>query len=155
MSKNNDLYLTKDGLEKLQHEYMELTQVKRKEVVKKITAARELGDLSENSAWQQARDEQSFIEGRIEELDDILKKAKVINSSKQKGIVCLGSKVKVKIDGDEEEFHIVGAPEADPKEQKISHESPLGKALLGKKSGDIIEIDAPLGKIKYHILKVE
>ncbi|KKP70369.1 transcription elongation factor GreA [candidate division CPR3 bacterium GWF2_35_18] len=154
MNQQNDVFVTKEGLEKLKKEYEELTNVKRKEVVKKLTAARELGDLSENSAWQTAREEQSFIEGRIEELEEILRNAKVIAVKNHNGVVILGSKVKLHIDGTEEEFHIVGAPEADPKKQKISHESPLGKALLGKKIGDTVEIDAPLGRIKYRIIAI-
>lgn len=151
---SNDVYLTQDGLEKLKSEYDGLTKVKRKEIAEKIAAARELGDLSENTAWQQAREEQSFIEGRIEELEEIFRNVKIIVDERSGGVISLGSKVKLHIDGDMEEFHIVGAPEADPKQRKISHESPLGKALLGKKVGDIVEIDAPLGKVKYKIVAI-
>lgn len=155
MHQQNDVFVTKEGLKKLNKEYDELVNVKRKEVVKKLTAARELGDLSENSSWQQAREEQSFIEGRIEELEEMLRNAKVIAQKDHNGVVILGSKVRLHIDGEEEEFHIVGAPEADPKQQKISHESPLGRALLGKKVGDTVEIEAPVGRIKYRIISIK
>ena len=151
---NKDVYLTKNGLEKLKEEYNHLTNTKRKELAEKITAARELGDLSENSAWQTAREEQSFVEGRILELEEILKNVQLIEKNNDAGIVSLGSKVKVHIDGDEEEFHIVGTPEADPKKKRISHESPLGKALIGQKIGSAVEVEAPIGKIKYRILEV-
>lgn len=154
MNQQSSVYVTKSGLKKLKKEYDELTNIKRKEIVKKLTAARDLGDLSENSAWHQAREEQSFIEGRIEELEEMLRNAKVIDENDTNGVVALGSKVRVHIDGDEEEFHIVGAPEADPKQKKISHESPLGQALLGKKVGDMVEIEAPVGKIRYKILSI-
>lgn len=154
MANNNKMYLTKDGLKKLQNEYNELITSKRKEIAEKIASARELGDLSENSAWQQARTEQSFLEGRILELEEIFKNVEIIEKKHSQGVISLGSKVVVHIDGDEEEFHIVGAPEANPKQKKISHESPLGKALVGRKVGDVVEIEAPIGKIKYKIIKI-
>lgn len=154
-SVSSDVYLTQDGLDNLRKEYDELINVKRKKITEEIAATRELGDLSENSAWQRARDEQSFIEGRISELEEILKDAKVIQKSDDSDVVSLGSKVRVKIDGDEEEFHIVGGPEADPKQQKISHESPLGKALIGRKIGETVEIEAPIGNIRYKIVSIK
>ena len=149
------VYVTKEGLKKLKDEYEDLTKNKRKEVAKKIANARDLGDLSENEAWKQAREEQSFIEGRIEELEEILKHAAVIiESHASNGAIALGSKVIVHIDGEEQEFKIVDEPEADPKKNMISHVSPLGKVLLGKKAGDKVEVEAPVGKISYTILKV-
>ena len=149
------IYLTEEGLKKLKDEYQELTTNRRKELAEKISSARELGDLSENSAWQQAREEQSFVEGRIEELEEIFRNVEIVKSDKRGGIVGIGSTVKVHIDGDEETFHIVGGPEADPKQKKISHESPLGKALVGKKVDDTVEIEAPIGRVKYRILEVK
>ena len=129
-------------------------EIKRPAVAKRIKSARDLGDTSENAEYASAREEQAFVEGKISELQDILKRAKV-TAAVTDGSVYVGARVVVHIDGDEEEFFIVGAPEANPVEKKISHESPLGKALLGKKVGDKIDVDAPVGKLIYTILKVE
>lgn len=148
------IILTPQGLEELTRELKELTEVKRVEVVQKISVARDMGDFSENSALASAREEQSFIEGRIAELEDIIKNAVVSSGTKTKGVIEVGCKIKVHVAGEEEEFHMVGAPEADPKVKKISYESPLGKALMGKKVGDKVELDAPDGKIVYTILSV-
>lgn len=150
---DNNLYITKDGLQKLQDELRELTEVKRPEVAQKIKEAREMGDISENAAYDEAKRDQAFIEGRISELEEIIKSSKVADSAKS-GVVAVGSKVTVHIDGDEEEFHIVGAPEADPMQRKISHESPLGASLMGKAVGDKIEVEAPIGNLTYTIMKV-
>jgi len=146
--------LTQEGLEKLKKEYKELIEVKRKDIVDRIAKARAEGDLSENGAYHAAKEEQAFIEGRIEELDEILKNALVEVSNGKDGLVRVGCLVRVKIEGSEEEFSIVGAPEANPMEKKISHESPLGSALIGKKVGDVVEVEAPVGKITYEILSV-
>jgi transcription elongation factor GreA len=146
--------LTRDGLEKLKNELKNLIDVKRPEVVQKISIARDMGDLSENAAYVSARDEQAFTEGRISELEEIIKNAVVSTGSLSKGVVSVGCKIRVHVDGVEQEFCLVGGPEADPKEKKISHESPLGKALMGKRVGDKAEIDAPMGKLVYTILAV-
>src|SRR3989339_327019 len=150
--KNEKVMLTKEGLEELKRELQELIDVKRPEVVTKISVARDMGDLSENAAYVSARDQQAFIEGRISELEDIIKKAVVSTGVSSGGIVSVGSKIRVHVDGGEEEYIVVGAPEADPKEGKISHESPLGNALVGKKVGDKVEIEAPMGRLVYTIL---
>ncbi len=149
----NDLYITKEGLQKLKDELKELVDVKRPEIAQKIQEAREMGDISENAAYDEAKREQSFIEGKIAELEDIIKTSKVAEGGTS-GVVVVGSTVKVHIEGSEEEFHIVGAPEANPSERKISHESPLGSALLGKKVGDKIEIEVPVGKLTYTVLSI-
>jgi len=150
----NKVYLTAEGLTELKKELKELIEVKRDEVVQKIAVARDMGDLSENAAYVSAREEQAFIEGRISELEGIIKNAVVSDYKKVKGIVVVGCKIKVHVDGNEEEYCLVGAPEADPRVRKISYESPLGKALMGKKVGDKVELDAPDGKIVYTILSV-
>ncbi len=150
----NAVYLTKEGLEKLRDELEELTEVKRPFIAKRIKSARDMGDTSENAEYAAAREEQAFVEGRIAELSEIIKRAKVSEHSGD-GTVYVGAKVVVHIDGEEEEFHIVGAPEADPIKKKISHESPLGKALLGKRIGDKIEVEAPIGRLTYTILKIK
>lgn len=153
MNNNNVLYITKEGLQKLKDELKELIEVKRPQIAQEIKEAREMGDISENAAYDEAKREQAFIEGRISELEDVIKKSKV-SEKVAKDEIMVGSKVVVHIDGEEAEFHIVGAPEADPVEMKISHESPLGKALLGKKTGEKIEVEAPIGKLTYTILKI-
>lgn len=152
-NKNSDLFLTKEGLEQLKKELKELSEVKRPANIRKIKEAREMGDISENSTYDAAREEQAFVEGRIDELEEIIKNAKVLKDT-PKDTVAVGCRVMVHIDGNDEEFHIVGAPEADPTKRKISHESPLGQALLGKKVGDKIEVEAPVGKLIYTILKI-
>lgn len=148
------VYLTQEGLQKLQEELDQLTGIRRKEVAEKLQKARELGDISENAAYDAARDEQAFVEGRIEELEDVLKRVEVVEEEKA-GVVSVGSHVRVHLDGNEQEFKIVGALEADPTDGKISHESPLGQALLGKKVGDKVEINAPAGKLTYHVLEIK
>lgn len=147
------VYLTQEGLKKLQEEYDQLVNVRRKEVAEKLQKARELGDVSENAAYDAARDEQAFVEGRIAELDGVLKRVEVVEEEKG-GVIQVGSTVRVHLDGNEQEFQIVGAPEANPSDGKISHESPLGRALLGKKIGDQVEIEAPAGKLTYHVLEI-
>ena len=153
------MYLTKEGLADLQKEYDELVKVKRPEVLDRVTSARNQGDLSENAEYTAARDELSFIDGRIDELEELLKQAKVIEDTTKGGgahaAVALGSKVTVKIGSKEELFTVVGEWEADPTSKKISHESPLGKALMGKTKGDKVEVDAPAGKVVYTVVSVK
>lgn len=148
------IYLTEEGLEDLKKEYAELVNKKRPEVVIRLADARNQGDLSENAEYVAAREELSFMDGRIEELEDLLKQATLIKDNPKagaNGIVALGSKVTLHVDGKKEVFTVVGEWEADPTEKKISHESPLGKALLGKKVGEAFEVEAPAGKISYKI----
>lgn len=147
------IYLTKEGLIKLKTELKELVETKRPEIARRIKNARDMGDLSENSEYSAAREEQSFVEGKIAELGDIVKNA-VVSKGIDDGVIAVGSKVTVHIDGSKETFHIVGTPEANPLEKKISHESPLGAALVGKKVGDKIKVDAPVGRLTYTILKI-
>lgn len=154
MQINKDLFLTEEGLLKLKAELKDLIDIKRPEIARKIQEAREFGDLSENAAYDTARQEQAFTEGRIKELEDILKNA-VVSESKNNDKVSIGSTVKMHLDGEEVFFHIVGAPEADPTAGKISHESPLGQTLLGKKVGDHVEFEAPVGKLTYKILSID
>ncbi|MEN9407287.1 MAG: transcription elongation factor GreA [Candidatus Parcubacteria bacterium] len=150
------IYLTKDGLSDLKKEHEELTKVKRPEVVSRVSAARDQGDLSENAEYTAAREELSFLDGRIEELEDLLKEVVIIqddgHGSKS---VNLGSRVSVKVDGRKEEYTVVGEFEADPMAKKISHESPLGKALLGKRVGETVEVQAPAGKIVYTVVTIQ
>lgn len=148
--------LTKEGYQELQRELHGLKEERQPAVIKRIQQAKEFGDLSENAEYDDAKNEQGFVAGRIAEIEEILKRAKVIQPTASKdGTVQLGSRVKVHIDGEEAELTIVGAAEADPVKEKISHESPLGKALLGKKIGDKVEVAAPGGTLLYTIRSVK
>jgi len=148
------ILLTPEGLEKIKKEYKELTGSRRKEITERIQKARELGDLTENAEYDAAREEQATVEGRIAELEELMKRAEVVKNNKCPVQIDVGCRVRVHLEGRDEEFQIVGAPEADPSSGKISHESPLGQALLGKKVGDKIEVNAPVGKLIYKILDI-
>jgi len=152
---NTQIYLTAEGLEKLKEEFRQLLEEKRPRVVERLAYARSMGDLSENNDYISAKEELEFLDGRIAELESVIKNAIVIENKTQSKEVVLGAKVKVSINGNESIFHIVGEWEADPKNQKISHGSPLGKALLGKKIGEEVTVDAPIGKVVYKILDIE
>lgn len=145
------IYLTKDGLAELKKEYEELVAVKRPDVLARVSAARNLGDLSENAEYSAAREDLSFIDGRIDELEELLKQAVVISESHTNHMVKLGSRVTLHHKGKKEVYTVVGEWEADPKEKKISHKSPLGQALMGKRVGEQVEVEAPAGKIIYTI----
>src|SRR3989338_9146878 len=140
------IYLTKEGLEELKKEYQELSKVKRPEIVDRVSQARNQGDLSENAEYVAARDELSFIDGRIDELEELLKQVVLIQKDGKvggKSKIKLGSQVTLNIGKKKEVFTVVGEWEADPSERKISHESPLGKALLGRHVGEKVEVSAP------------
>ena len=149
--------MTYEGLKKLEDERQNLKVVRRKEVSQKIKEAREQGDLSENAEYDAAKDEQRDIEARIEEIEKILKNAEVADDdSAKKGVINLGCTIKVlDVEYDEEiEFKLVGSTEAKSLENLISNESPLGKALIGKKTGDTVTVESPDGDMKYKVLKV-
>ncbi|MCZ0716705.1 transcription elongation factor GreA [Aerococcus kribbianus] len=150
--------MTQEGKEKLEKELEELKVVKRKEIVERIKIARSYGDLSENSEYEAAKDEQAFVEGQIAKLEKMIRYAEIINPEDyEDDVVSLGRKVKfIELpDGDEEEYSIVGKAEADPMEGKISNESPIAKALLGKHEGDEVTISTPGGDMQVRIVKVE
>lgn len=153
MSPNN-FHFTSQGLKELKAELKKLVDEKRPKLIDRVATARSHGDLSENSEYTAAREDLAFVEGRVDELEGLISKAKVIKNKGKADEVKLGCKVTVKINGKIQTFEVVGEWEADPLEQRISHTSPLGKALLGKKKGDKIEIEAPAGKVKYHIDKI-
>ena len=150
--------LTREGLKKYEDELHELKVVKRKEVAQKIKEAREQGDLSENAEYDAAKDEQRDIEARIEELEKILKNVEVVDMDEDHNLEQVGFGLVVKVKDnefdDEMEFKIVGATEANSLKGKISNESPLGKALLGAKKGDVVSVEAPAGVIEYTILDI-
>ncbi len=152
------IFITEEGLEELKKEFDNLQNDKRPRVLERLAEARAMGDLSENSEYTAAREELALIDGRIEELQEILKGAEIIkedHSAKGKKEVKLGSKVKVQVKGKHDVFSLVGEWEADPKEKKISHESPLGKALIGKAIGENVEVEAPAGKIVYTVVEID
>jgi len=146
--------LTKAGFENLKKELDELKNIKRPKAVERLAKARAMGDLSENSEYNAAKEELAFIEGKIQEIDEILKNAQVIENS-QKELVNIGNKVAVEVNGEIDQFEIVGEFEADPLRKKLSHTSPIGQALIGKKIGDQVEIEVPAGKIKYKIIEIK
>ena len=148
--------LTKHGLEELKLELNELANVKRPKLVDRLSNARSQGDLSENSDYQSAREELEFLDGRIEELAEVIKNASIITEGKNGNTgVGVGTKVTVKVNGKKVIFDIVGEWEADPINKKISHQSPLGLALVGKNVGEKVQVEAPAGKVAYEILAVD
>lgn len=147
-------YLTEDGLHKLQAELKELKEVKRPKAVERLATARGFGDLTENSEYSAASEDLLFLDERISELDHILKNVAILNSPLEHDVVQLGSTVVVEADGDEDEFTIVGTLEADPFRGKISNESPVGKALLDHRIGDIITVSSTV-KATYKIIKIK
>ncbi len=152
-----EVILTREGLKQLEDELENLRSVKRAEVKERLKEAIALGDLSENSEYDDAKNEQAFMEGRILELEKMIRNAKVIDEdAHQEGTVTVGSLVKVKdIEFDEiNEYRLVGTVEADPMNNRISNESPVGRALLGRKKGEIVDVEVPAGIIKYEILEV-
>ena len=157
MSQTKKFIMTYEGVKKLEEELEYLKTVKRKEITEKIKVALGYGDLSENSEYDEAKNDQAFTEGRIIQLENMLKNAVVVDESEiPKDKVSVGSIVKVMdYDFDEEvEYTIVGSAEADPMNFKISNESPVGSALVGKKVGDVIEVAVPNGVSKFEILEI-
>jgi len=148
-------YLSQEGIETIKKELQELKTKKRQEITKRLQEAKDLGDLSENAEYFEAKEAQSFNENRIVELEKLLKNAVVIETSSKEDIVRVGSTIEVKSNNGAEIFNIVGSAEAKPQERKISNESPLGRAFLGRKIGDEIEIKSPSGITKYKIIKIE
>lgn len=146
--------LTREGYEKLQQELRELKEVTRQEVAKALKEAIAEGDLSENAAYEEAKDRQAQVEGRIKEIEQTLATAEVVEGSKG-NTVDVGTTIRVKMpSGDEREFTITGSEESDPAGGKLSFDSPLGKAFLGHKKGDDVEVATPGGKKKYKILSL-
>lgn len=146
--------LTQEGFNKLQAEHQELLNTKRPATIERLQKARAMGDLSENSEYSAAKDELGLVEGRIQEIEEILKNITIIAETKG-SVISLGSKVVAETNGERQEFHIVGEFEADPLNNKLSQTSPIGKALLGKNIGEIVEIKIPAGKTTYKILEVQ
>lgn len=146
-------YLTPEGLARLEQE-LETLKEKRKATTLRIEEAIKMGDLSENAEYSDAKEEQAFIEGRIAEIEMVLKSAEIIKKKKNGGAISLGSKIVVKSGRAQQTFTIVGSEESDPGQGLISHESPLGKAFIGHKKEDKVTVETPRGKMVYTVLEV-
>ncbi len=157
MIQKREVLLTEEGVEKIKEELEHLKTKKRHEVASRLKEAIAQGDLSENSEYDAAKEEQAFIEARILTLDNMIRNAKIINHDGQnKNIVMIGTKVTIQEipEGDVETYTIVGSAESDPLMGKISNESPIGSELIGKKEGDIVTVPAPVGTIQFKILEI-
>ena len=155
--KEKEVMLTLEGLKKLEDELEQLKSVRRREVAERIKQAIEFGDISENSEYEDAKNDQAFIEGRILTLEKMLRNAKIIDDENiGTEVVSIGSKILLRDleNGEEFEFAIVGSIEADPSVSKISNESPVGKAILGQPKGSIVEVSVPAGVLKYEIIDI-
>ena len=155
---DKEVILTQDGLKKLEEELENLKSVKRREVAERIKVAIGYGDISENSEYEDAKNEQAFIEGRVITLEKLLRNARIINSDEiDTDVVSVGATITVQDleFGDEMEYTIVGTAESDPLNNKISNESPVGRAILGKKKGTIVDVTVPVGVVQYKIIDIK
>lgn len=157
MEEPNSNYLTAEGIQKLNEELEYLVSVRRPEVARQIADAKADGDVSENAGYDEAKNAQAFVEGRILTVRSILSNAVVINSNGHKDTVDVGSKVTIRDMeyGDEEGYTIVGSTEVDPGNGRISHKSPIGRALMGHRVSDIVEVQTPGGGAQFEIVKIE
>ena len=149
-------YLTSEGLAKIKEELKVLTGTRRKELAERLRAAIQMGDLSENADYHKAKEDQAFLEGRIQELQYHVRNAVVITNTRKGDKVGMGSKVTIQ-EGDhlQETYHLVGPKEADPRNGRISHESPIGRALMDRRVGDEVGVETPSGKVLFKIQKIE
>jgi transcription elongation factor GreA len=151
-----DTYLTAEGLARLKAELEELKGPRREALAARLRSAIQMGDLSENADYHKAKEDQAFLEGRIQELEYIIRNAVVIEKAVHSDTVTVGAHVTIQEESyPPETYHLVGPQEADPRNGKISHESPIGRALLDRRAGDVVEVEAPGGKTKFKILKIE
>ena len=148
-------YLTKQGLEKLEEEREYLKKVKMPEIIERIARAKELGDLSENAEYQDAKDEQGFTAGRLAELENLINKSEVISQNGAKETVNIGNTIRINCGNEEFNYTIVGSNEADPGKGLISNESPLGRAFLGRKIGEKVLVKIPRGEMECEILEIK
>ena len=153
-----EVILTPEGFKKLKEEIEHLSNDKRREVAERIRIARQFGDIAENAEYDDAKNEQALLEHRIAVLEDRMRAARVIEKKEiSKDVVSIGSHVKLRdMDAKQTvEYHIVGSAEANPAEHKLSNESPVGKAIIGKKKGEVVEVSAPRGKLKFKIMEIK
>lgn len=156
MDEPNSNYVTAEGVQKLQEELDYLVNVRRPEVARQIAEAKADGDVSENAGYDEAKNTQAFVEGRILTLKNILTSAKIINNNGPKEAVDIGCKVTIRdVEyGDEETYTIVGSTEVDPGNGRISYKSPIGHALMGHRIGDMVAVEAPAGSVEFEIVKI-
>ncbi|OQY65176.1 transcription elongation factor GreA [Microgenomates bacterium UTCPR1] len=147
--------LTKNGFQKIEKELDDLVKNKRPYAIDRLHKARSMGDLSENSEYSAAKEELAFVEGRIKEIEEILRSVEIVENSNNNESVEIGSTVIVEVNGRKDEFQIVGEFEADPMNKKLSFTAPIGKALLNKKVNDLIEVEIPAGKVAYKIIEIK
>jgi len=152
---DNKIQITEQGLKNLEKELDKLVSNKRPKLVERLANARSQGDLSENSDYQNAKEELDFLDGKISELQNVVHNSEVVNGKNNKGEIAVGTEVTLKIQDEQHVYYIVGEWEADPISKKISHSSPLGQALIGKKVGQKAEVEAPVGKVTYEILAIK
>lgn len=151
-----DIHLTAEGLAKIKVELEELKGPRREELAARLRSAIQMGDLSENADYHKAKEDQAFLEGRIQELEFMARNAVVIEKSSNNDVVRIGSRVTIQEeDYPAETYHLVGPAEADPRNGRISHESPIGSALMDRRVGDSVEVETPAGKTNFKILKIE
>jgi transcription elongation factor GreA len=149
-------YLTKEGVTRLKAELAELKGAKRQELARRLRSAVQMGDLSENADYHKAKEDQAFLEGRIQEIEYLLRSAVIIEKNALTDVVSLGNHVTIQ-EGDSppETYHLIGAKEADPRNGRISNESPIGRALMDHRIGDVIEVQTPGGSLRFRIVKIE
>ena len=153
---NHQTYLTAEGKAKLKIELEELKGPRREELSRRLRSAIQMGDLSENADYHKAKEDQGFLEGRIQEIEAVLRNAVIIEKSANTDVVSIGDNVTIQEEGfSPETYQVVGAREADPRNGRISNESPIGSAMMDHKVGDIVEADTPGGRMKFKILKIE
>jgi len=153
---SDQTFVTKEGLKKLEEELNFLRTVRRGQVAERLHNAQEDGELIENAEYEDAKNEQAFVEGRILALESMLSSAVIIDTDRPAGVVSLGSKITIREPGSKPEVYtLVGAAEADPKGGLISNESPLGKALLGRKIGDDVKVNAPQGTLSFRVVAID
>lgn len=154
---NQEYYLTAEGAERLRKELAELKGTKRNELSARLRTAIQQGDLSENADYSKAKEDQAFLEGRIQELEALLNRAEIISEGgSPSGVIGVGSTVLIREQGREPvKYFLVGAQEADPRNGRISHESPIGKVLIGHKAGETVKAQTPAGELSFEIIEVE
>lgn len=151
----NKVQFTEEGFQKLKQEHQELLTVKRPYAVDRLQKARAMGDLSENSEYSAAKEDLAFVEGRIRELEELIKNAEIINQKTANGGIDIGHRVIVEFNNQQDEYVLVGEFEADPLAKKLSSTSPIGKALMGRKVGETVQVEVPAGKMLYKILDIQ
>ena len=153
----DETYLTQEGKEELEKELRDLIELRRPELAIKLKEAVAQGDLKENADYHDTKEQQAFVEGRIQYLENILRSATIISNDGKSDVVQIGSEITIREDGEDEDetYQIVGAAEANPREGRISHESPIGSALIGRKKGDKVKVKTPNGVIVFKIRKIK